>query len=580
MSQMINLTIDGLPVSVPAGTTVLDAAKQVNINIPTLCYMKGINEIGACRVCVVNTGGRALQAACVLPASEGMKVQTNTPAVREARKANLELLLSNHNRECTTCVRSGSCELQSLSEEMGVNTLRFEGKKNEYDIDTSSPSIERDPSKCILCRRCVAVCSKVQNVGVLGATKRGFDTIIEPAFENPLGNVACVNCGQCIANCPTGALREKDDTKKVWDAIADPDKFVIVQSAPAVRVGLGDAFGMDMGARVTGKLVAAQRRMGFDKVFDTDFAADLTIMEEGTELINRVQKGGVLPMFTSCSPGWIKFVETYYPEMLPNLSSCKSPHQMMGAVLKAYYAKQGMDPKNIVVVSVMPCTAKKYEAARPEMEVDGIRDVDVVITVRELARMIKQSRIDFANLPDEDFDNVFGESTGAGVIFGATGGVMEAAVRSAHFLLTGNPLADLNLMPVRGIEGIKEASVMVGDLQVNVAIASSLGAASELMDAIKRGEKNYHFVEIMACPGGCVNGGGQPIVPYDERIKRDPRTHRAAGLYAEDADKPVRESHKNVELQKLYADFLGEIGGHTAHHLLHTHYTARAKYQK
>jgi len=575
----ITLTIDGISVTVPEGTTVLDAAKVAHIKIPTLCYMKDLNEIGACRVCVVEAGGRQLLAACVLPATNGMVVKTNTPAVREARKANVEMLLSNHNRECTTCVRSGTCELQSLSEELNVDTLRFEGKRNEYPIDTSSPSIERDPSKCVLCRRCVAVCRKVQGVGVLGATKRGFDTIIEPAFNQLIGDVACVNCGQCIVNCPTGALREKDDTKKVWDAIANPELHVIVQPAPAVRVGLGESFGLPAGTSVTGKMAAAMRRLGFDKVFDTDFGADLTILEEASELISRVQNGGVLPMFTSCSPGWIKFIETYYPEMLPNLSSCKSPHQMVGALMKSYYAeKNGIDPAKVFVVSVMPCTAKKFEAARPEMEGHGHRDVDVVITTRELARMIKTARIDFANLPDEDFDAFFGESTGAAVIFGATGGVMEAALRTAYKYMTGNELDNIDIQPVRGIEGIKEATVGINGLDVSVAVVNSLSAAHEMIRRIKAGEKSYHFIEVMACPGGCVNGGGQPIMRYDEKVQADPRITRGGGLYKEDAEKPVRRSHENASVAKLYEDFLGKPGGEQSHHLLHTHYTPREKY--
>nr|MDD6335833.1 NADH-dependent [FeFe] hydrogenase, group A6 [bacterium] len=579
MQEMITLTIDGVKVTVPKGSTVLEAARAAKIRIPTLCYMKDLNEIGACRLCVVDTGARSLQASCVLPATDGMVVKTNTPAVREARKANLEMLLSNHNRECTTCVRNGTCELQALTDELGVRDVRFEGKRNEYTVDQSSPSIERDPSKCILCRRCVAVCRKVQNVGVLGATNRGFDTIISPAFGNPIANVPCINCGQCVVNCPTGALREKDDTQKVWDALNDPELHVVVQPAPAVRVGIGEAFGMPMGSRVTGKLSNALHRLGFDKVFDTDFGADLTIMEEANELIERIQNGGKLPMFTSCSPGWIKFCETYHPEMLENLSSCKSPHEMVGAMIKTYYAeKNGIDPKKIVVVSVMPCTAKKFEAKRPELGHDGLADVDIVITTRELARMIKAARIDFAELDDQPFDDFFGDSTGAGVIFGATGGVMEAALRTAYKMITGKELENLDIIPVRGIEGVKEATVDVNGLEVKVAVASSTGAASQLIRDIQEGKRSYHFVEVMACPGGCVNGGGQPIVSAEMREKRDPRLIRGEAVYAEDREMPLRRSHENPSIIRLYEEYLGKPGAEKAHHLLHTHYAPRKKY--
>ena len=582
MENLVKLTIDGVSVEVPAGTTVLEAAKKAGINIPTLCYLKDINQIGACRMCIVDTGARAFGAACVLPVSEGMNVKTNTPKLREARKINLELLLSNHDKRCLDCARNQKCELQQMCIDLGVEDVdKFKGKQNEYDIDDLSPSIVRNNNKCILCRRCVAACNNTQAVGVIGPMGRGFKTQIRRAWEQPLNDVACINCGQCIAACPTGALYEKDSTKAVWNLLADETKHVVVQPAPAVRAALGEEFGIPMGTSVTGKMAAALRRLGFEKVFDTDWAADLTILEEGTEFIGRLTNKGVLPLITSCSPGWIKFCETYYPDFIPNLSSCKSPHEMEGAMIKSYWAeKEGIDPKDIRVVSVMPCTAKKFEAKRPELSHNGMQDVDEVITTRELARMIKEAGIDFVNLPDEDFDPMLGESTGAGVIFGATGGVMEAALRTVYEKVTGETLKDVDFTAVRGTEGIKEATIKVGDLDVNVAVAHGTANAAKLLDSIRSGKKTYHFIEVMGCPGGCVTGGGQPIVSAQKRMECDPKALRAAALYNEDANKPSRKSHENASVMALYKDYLGEPNSHLAHELLHTHYQERPKYTK
>ncbi|MDD6203598.1 MAG: NADH-dependent [FeFe] hydrogenase, group A6 [Firmicutes bacterium] len=578
----VNLTIDGVKVQVPSDYTVLEAARAAHINIPTLCYLKDINQIGACRMCLVEIkNARALAAACVMPVSEGMEVKTNTPKIRNARKLNLELLLSNHNRECTSCIRSGSCELQAMCNEMGVTNGRFDGAKTPSTVDDIGPSIVRDNSKCILCRRCVAVCNKVQNVGAIGVANRGFTTAVGCVFNKSLAESTCINCGQCITACPTGALHEKESIDDVWNALGDPDKYVVVQPAPAVRVGIGEEFGLPMGTRCTGKLAAALRRLGFDRVFDTDFGADLTIMEEGTELIERMNNGGVMPMITSCSPGWIKYCETFYPEFIPNLSSCKSPHEMMGAVIKSYFAqKNGIDPKNIYVVSVMPCTAKKFESGREELGHDNMQDVDAVLTVRELARMIKTAGIDFAALPDEDFDEVngLGQSTGAGVIFGATGGVMEAALRTVYEVVTGKTLDKVEFTDCRGVEGIKEAVVDLNGKEVRVAIAHGTGNASRLLDRIKAGEAQYDFIEVMGCPGGCVTGGGQPIVNASRLSYIDPKTVRAQGLYSEDEAKTIRKSHENPAIKQVYEEYFEKPGSHRAHELLHTHYIARKKY--
>lgn len=582
--DLVNVTIDGQKLQVPKDYTVLQAAKSAGIDIPTLCYLKDINEIGACRMCVVEVqGARSLQAACVLPVSEGMVVKSNTPAVRESRRVTLELILSNHDRKCLTCVRSGSCELQKLAEDMKITDINFDGETYRLPLDDFSPSIVRDPNKCILCRRCVSVCKNVQTAAVIDTNERGFKTIIGSAFNKGLNEIPCTMCGQCVTACPVGALREKDDTDRVWQALADEKLHVVVQTAPAVRVALGEEFGMPIGTRVTGKMVAALKRLGFARVFDTDTAADLTIMEEGTELLERINKGGKLPLITSCSPGWIKFAEHNYPEFLDNLSTCKSPHEMFGAVLKSYYAeKEGIDPANVFVVSIMPCTAKKFEARRPELSSSGYPDVDVVLTTRELARMIRQAGINFTALDDEQFDDPMGEATGAGVIFGATGGVMEAALRTVAEILAGKPVDDIEYNQVRGIEGIKEATVKLAGPTMNItlkaAVAHGLGNARKLLDRIKSGEAQYHFVEIMACPGGCVTGGGQPIQPSKVRNGIDIKAERAKAIYEEDRNLPIRKSHENPKVKQLYREYFGAPGSHKAHELLHTHYTKRENY--
>ena len=578
--DMINLKINGIAVSVPKGSTILEAARAAGVEVPTLCYMKKINEIGACRICLVEaTGARGLVPACLYAAADGMEVQTNSAKVRAARKTTLELMLSTHDKKCLSCVRSGSCELQKLCQEYGVeDDGRYDGFKPVYEKDESTYHLVRDNNKCILCRRCVAAC-KEQYVSVIGATDRGIETSIGTHFRKALDESPCISCGQCINVCPTGALTEKDDTDKVWAALADPTKTVIVQTAPAVRAALGEEFGLPIGTNVEGKMVAALRRLGFDRVFDTDFAADVTIVEEAHELVERINNHDVLPMITSCSPGWVKFAEYYYPELLPHLSTCKSPMTMGGAIIKTYYAeKMGLDPQNIVVVAAMPCTAKKFEIHRDNEAAAGVPDVDISITTRELARMIKRAGLQFNALPDEEYDSPLGEDTGAAVIFGATGGVMEAALRTANDWLTGKDNTDVEYHAVRGTAGLKEATVNINGMDIKVAVASGAASAKLVMDKIKSGEADWTFVEIMGCPGGCVNGGGQPIQPQFVRDTVDIKVLRAKALYDADAAMAIRKSHESPVVKELYSTYYEGYGCEKAHHALHTSYVARKKY--
>ena len=572
---MVNLKINGQDVCVPEGYTILDAAREVGINIPTLCYLKDINQIGACRMCLVEVkGAKALQAACVYPVSEGLEVFTNSEKARNARRLTLELILSNHERKCLTCIRSKNCELQSLAEELGVDDIRFEGENPKFDIDDESTSIIRDNNKCVLCRRCIAACDN-QAVSVISCVNRGFSTEVGAPFGQSMADVGCIYCGQCIVSCPVGALYEKNDIPKVLEAIDNPEKHVVVQTAPAVRAALGEEFGLPIGTPVTGKMVAALRRLGFDKVFDTDTAADVTIMEEGTEFIERFTKQENLPLITSCSPGWVKFCEHYYPEFMDNLSTAKSPMEIFGAIIKSYYAeKANIAKENIYSVAIMPCTSKKFEASRPEHSTSGTQDIDASLTTRELARMIKQAGINFAELPDEEFDQPFGMATGAGVIFGTTGGVMEAAIRTVYEIMEKKPLDDLNVTAVRGLEGVKEATLKIAGKDVKVAVAHGTKNAREILERVKMGE-HYDFIEIMACPGGCINGGGQPIVDSKTKATVDVKALRAGALYSEDEASTLRKSHENPYVQALYKEYFGEPCSHKAHELLHTHYTKR-----
>lgn len=573
----VKITIDGIEMEVPKTYTILDAAREAGIDIPTLCHLKGVNEIGACRMCIVEVeGARGFSTSCVMPVSDGMVVRTNTPAIRDARRVTLELLLSAHDKKCLTCVRNKNCELQTLAEKMGIDDIEFEGEMERHPIDDLCPSIVRDPNKCILCKRCVAMCKKVQQVGAIDTMNRGFKSVVGTAYNKSLNDVPCTYCGQCINVCPTGALSEKDSTKEVWRALEDPEKYVVVQTAPAVRAAIGEEFGMPIGTLVTGKMVAGLKRLGFDKVFDTNTGADFTIMEEGTEVIERIKENRDLPVITSCSPGWVRFAECSYSELINHLSSAKSPHQMFGALIKSYFAqKEGIDPKKIFVVSVMPCVGKKAESKREEMEVDGLRDVDAVLTTREAARMMKQAGIDLSTLEDAKFDDPMGEATGAAVIFGTTGGVMEAALRTVSEQLTGKELEKVEFEEVRGEKGLKEATVKIGDMDIKVAVAHGLGNATKVMDMIKEGKCDYQFVEIMACPGGCVNGGGQPIHDAKTRATVDIRALRAKALYDADKSLPIRKSHENPTVKKVYEEFLGAPGSEKAHKLLHTHYHKR-----
>ena len=579
--NLVTLKINGLSVTVPEGTTVLEAARSAGIRIPTLCFLRGVNEIGACRICVVEVkGARSLVASCVYPVSQGMEVQTNTERVRHSRRLTLELIMSNHRMDCLTCVRNAHCELLTLANELGIDAVRYANDQLRPQIEASTLHLVRDNSKCVLCRRCVATCRKLQEVGVINTNERGFNTHISCAFDRDLGEVDCVSCGQCVVSCPTGALSIKDDTDKVWAALSDPNKFVVVAPAPAVRVTLGEYFGMPIGTNVEGKLVTALRRLGFDRVFDVDTAADFTIMEEGTEFLERLEQGGVLPMITSCSPGWVRYCEQHQPDLIPNLSSCKSPQQMLGSLVKTYYAKKaGLDPKDIVMVSVMPCTAKKYEVQREEQRLpNGCMPVDVSITTRELGSMIRRAGLLFDHLPDGTFDKQLGISTGAGVIFGATGGVMEAALRTVSELQQGEG-APVDFHEVRGLEGIKEAEYELPGRTVRVAVASGLANAKRLLDRVRSGEEHYDFIEIMACPGGCINGGGQPNQPAEVRNFEPVVERRMIALYAQDYGMPLRKSHENPCVKVIYKEFLGQPGSHKAHQILHTSYVPAQRYR-
>lgn len=578
---MVNLIIDDKKISVPEGTTILEAARQAGIDIPTLCFLKEINEVGDCRMCIVEVEGRrGFATSCVQKVEEGMVVHTNTKNVMDTRKTILDLIVSNHNRDCLTCIRNGNCELQDLCNKFGIRKVEYDGKKAQHEIDDKSPSIVRDFSKCVLCRRCVATCNNVQKIGAISSSNRGFESCISTTYNCSLNDVNCTFCGQCIESCPVGALYEKDSTVEVWDKLKDPETYVIAQTAPAVRVALGEEFDMEIGTNVAGKMVSSLKALGFDKVFDTNTAADFTIMEEATEFVRRFKEKDNLPMMTSCCPAWVKFTETEYPENIPNLSTCKSPHQMFGAILKTYYAQKiGVDPKKIFVVSVMPCVAKKYERQREEMKVDGICDVDAVITTRELARMIKEANIDFTKMNDEGFDSPMGEATGAAAIFGTTGGVMEAALRTAYELITGEELKELNFEEVRGAKGIKKANIKIGDTEVKVAVAHGLANARKVSEEIKQGKADFDFLEVMACPGGCIMGGGQPIKKSKTRMNVDVRAKRAKAIYTIDEKSKIRKSHKNPEMLKIYEEYLGKPGEHMAHEILHTEYFKKEKYQ-
>ena len=581
MEEFVTLTIDGQEVKAKKGTTILQAAAQVGIDIPTLCFLKDINEVGDCRMCIVEVEGRrGFATSCIQTVEEGMVVHTHTPNVLEARHVILDLIISNHAKDCLTCTRSGNCELQALATKFNVLNIEFEGERTEHKVDDLSPSIVRDFNKCILCRRCVAACKNVQKIGAIDCINRGFESCISTVGDHSLNDVNCTFCGQCIQACPTGALHEKEMIDDVWVRLKDKDTYVIVQTAPAVRVALGEEFGMEIGTNVTGKMVTALKRLGFDKVFDTNTGADFTIMEEANEFIERFTNGGVLPMITSCSPGWVRYIEMNYPELLPHLSTCKSPHQMFGALLKTYYAqKENIDPKKIYVVSVMPCIAKKFERQRNEMQNNGLYDVDAVITTRELSRMIKQANIEFTKLEDTQFDAPMGEATGAGAIFGTTGGVMEAALRTAQDTLTGEDLDKIDFTTVRGGDGIKKADVNIAGKDIKVVAASGLANAQKILEEIKKGTADYQFVEIMACPGGCIMGGGQPIKSSKIRSKVDVRKLRADALYDIDEKSVIRKSHQNPVIKKIYKEFLEKPGSHIAHELLHTHYVEREKYR-